>query len=303
MPSRLTTTVTGPGRPLRQAGSCAPRPAARRRAVRRRTWRSARDQAMPTITSPASGSGRPRASLPSPGTRAWTIPSRTQIRPRQPCQSPVSPPPAPPPLRPWHGRRPPRRRRPRHSCRPRRRRRRRPPDPAPRATGTPRVTGTDQRPQAPAPPGGPSWRLSRWSARPGRCGAGPAGRASRRGPLARGRGRRQPACPHGRRPSACGASRRSRGSNTRPTAFTSRTRPPRAASSTPSPARGRGSRAGIRQRRPSQHRRSQHRSSRHGRSKDGRSKDGRSRDGRPSNLGRRSSRRPGHRSGSPRVGP
>ena len=287
----------GPGWPLRQAGSCLPRPTARRTPGHRRTrWTRRKQATTPERTSPASGSRHPsqnRTSLPSPGTREWTPPGRARNLPNRPAKSPASPP----------------------SARPR-------PAPRPRRPRCPRHATAASRPLlAPAPPGAPSSTPSRWSARPGLCGAGPAARASRRGVQARGQERRPPGCPRGRRRSACGASRRSRGTSTPRTVLTSRSRPRRNARS---PARGRRPRTGTRishcgnhgHRSKRGHRSKHGHRSKDGRSKDGRSKDGRSkhvsrsrdgrsRDGRRSRLGRRlfrrRGRRIGHRSRTPRA--
>jgi hypothetical protein len=228
MPSRPVATGPGPGWPFRPAGSCAPRPTARR---------LARNQTPAKRMSPANGSRRRRRNRVghlSPGTRAWTIPSRTRNRPRQPARSPAnstakstanstasSPPDSPASRRsarpyPTPG---PRRRspsRPKCPCRATHRtatHRTATHRAATHRTATHRAathrtsthrTSTHQtathrtatcrayprrRPQVPAPSGGPSWPPSRSSARPGRCGVGPAVPASRRSSLARDRGR------------------------------------------------------------------------------------------------------------------
>jgi hypothetical protein len=264
-PSRQTVRTVrtgGPGWRLWRAGSCARRPTARRTTSWRRTRRQpARKQETPSRTTPASGSRPPcphRASLPSPGTRAWTTPSRTRNRPRPTAKSIVSPSAQPRPIP--------------HPCCP-------------------------KRPQSTGCLDGKSWPPRRSSTRRGPCGAGPAGRASRRGAPARGRGGFRSAVARGRPPSACGLRRKSRGTSIRRTAFISRLRPtpgqpritpgprPRPLHPRPrplrpgprqcalSPVHGRGSRTVTR---PS------HRPSR---------------PGRLSKLARRSFRRRGHRSG------
>jgi len=290
--SRRTVTITGWERRRWPAGSCARRPAIRRPATRRpATRRPATGRPAPKQTSACGMSPAGGSLRPRPNRASLPSPGMRKQTTSLTRNRPHLPARSPPPAH---------------------------PRPAPHP-----------RPQVAVPPGGPSWPPSRWSARPGRCVAGRAVPACRRGSPARDRRRRRRSTgPRGRRHSACGMSRRSRGNRAR-TALTSRIRPPRAAPRTPSPAPGCGPPAGIRPSHRSKHdRRSRDRRSRDRRGKPGRSKPGQhrkrdrrsmaskaskaskvtkaskaSKNSKASKLGRRWSprraHRIGHRSGSP----